>query len=315
MNTNLSIGKIRSFQVCTSPNGTFTCLAMDHRQNLIKANPAFEKPGEISNFKLDVVAQLARYATSVLLDPEYSAAQAIAHGVLPGDRGLIVALESTGYSGNTYNRLTRLIPHWNVEKAKRMGAGMVKLLVYYNPDSPVASQQEVLVVQTAEECRKHDLGFMLEILTYPLQGPVPCNRRSSMIIDSIRRLGTIPGVDILKVEFPSGKEQKDQEAMQEACLEISNSITIPWILLSAAVSYEQFLQQTKIVCRAGASGVAVGRAVWQEAISMQSDARQEFLKGKARDRLTELQKICCNLGKPWTDFYTSTAEKNWYQTY
>ena len=35
-----TIGKLRGLQQCTSPRGTFTCLALDHRQNLRKANPA-----------------------------------------------------------------------------------------------------------------------------------------------------------------------------------------------------------------------------------------------------------------------------------
>ena len=37
----LSVGKLRGLQQCTSPRGTFTCLALDHRQNLRKANPAY----------------------------------------------------------------------------------------------------------------------------------------------------------------------------------------------------------------------------------------------------------------------------------
>ena len=76
--TTLTIGKFRSLQQCTSPRGTFTCLALDHRQNLRKANPAYKDDAQLSCFKLDVTAELAPYATSVLLDPEVSAAQAIA---------------------------------------------------------------------------------------------------------------------------------------------------------------------------------------------------------------------------------------------
>jgi tagatose 1,6-diphosphate aldolase len=316
MNANLSIGKIRSFQLCTSTSGTFTCLALDHRQNLMKANPVFNSPTELSRFKLELVEKLGSYATSVLLDPEYSAAQAIAKGVLPTDRGWIVALESTGYSGNTYNRQTRILPGWNVEKVKRMGASMAKLLIYYHPDSSVASLQEALVVRIAEECRNHDLGFLLEILTYPvLESGRFAHGKGSVILDSIKKLGNIPGVDLLKVEFPSEQEEQDLVTMQNACLEISKSIKIPWILLSAAVSYEQFFQQAKIACKAGASGVAVGRAVWQEAIHMQAEEQQEFLMGEAKDRLTKLQEICGAMGKPWTDFYTGTVDNNWYRIY
>jgi tagatose 1,6-diphosphate aldolase len=37
----ISIGKLRGLQQISSQRGTFTALALDHRQNLRKANPAF----------------------------------------------------------------------------------------------------------------------------------------------------------------------------------------------------------------------------------------------------------------------------------
>ncbi len=38
---HISIGKFRGLQQVSSKRGTFTALALDHRQNLRKANPAF----------------------------------------------------------------------------------------------------------------------------------------------------------------------------------------------------------------------------------------------------------------------------------
>jgi tagatose 1,6-diphosphate aldolase len=122
----LSIGKLRGLQQCTSAKGTFTCLALDHRQNLRKANPAFEDNAQLSRFKLDVTATLADLSTAVLLDPEVSAAQAIAAGALPGKTAFVVAVESTGYGGSPTARQSQILPGWSVEKAKRMGASMIK---------------------------------------------------------------------------------------------------------------------------------------------------------------------------------------------
>src|SRR5436190_7849948 len=96
----ISIGKYRGLQQISSSRGTFTCLALDHRQNLRKANPAFVSDTELSRFKLEVTSILAPWATAVLLDPEVSAAQAIAERALPHDVGLVVAVESTGYTGD-----------------------------------------------------------------------------------------------------------------------------------------------------------------------------------------------------------------------
>ncbi len=52
----ITIGKLRGLQQIASPRGTFTALALDHRQNLRKANPAFVDDAELSRFKLDVTS-------------------------------------------------------------------------------------------------------------------------------------------------------------------------------------------------------------------------------------------------------------------
>ena len=56
----ISIGKLRGLQQISSQRGTFSALALDHRQNLRKANPAFASDEELSRFKLDVTSALAK---------------------------------------------------------------------------------------------------------------------------------------------------------------------------------------------------------------------------------------------------------------
>jgi tagatose 1,6-diphosphate aldolase len=168
MTMQISIGKLRGLQQISSQRGTFTALALDHRQNLRKANPAFVIDEELSRFKLDVTSALASKATAVLLDPEVSAAQAIAQRAIPNNVGLVVAVESTGYTGHATARQAQIIPGWSVEKAKRMGASAIKLLVYYHPDSSAAKEIEDFTSGVAEACRKHDLVLMLEPLSYSL---------------------------------------------------------------------------------------------------------------------------------------------------
>src|SRR5262245_51960258 len=164
----LTIGKLRGLQQISSSRGTITALALDHRQNLRKVNPAFVNDEELSRFKLDVTSALSSSATAVLLDPEVSAAQAIAQRVIPYNAGLVVAVESTGYTGEANARQAQIIPGWSVEKAKRMGASAIKLLVYYHPDSSTAKEIEDFISKVAEDCVKHDLALMLEPLSYSL---------------------------------------------------------------------------------------------------------------------------------------------------
>src|SRR5574340_850744 len=312
----LTIAKYRSLQQCTSPRGTFTCLALDHRQNLRKANPAFEDDRQLSQFKLDITAELAPYATAVLLDPEVSAAQAIAAGALPGDKSLIVSIESTGYSGDASARRSQVLPGWSVEKAKRMGASMVKLLVYYHPDSPTAGEVEAFTAGIAADCTKFDLGLMLEPLSYPIDGSkLSSDEKRRVVVETARRLTAIPGVDILKAELPLGTDDLDESRLAAACAEVSAAAQIPWILLSAAVSFDTYLRQVITACQAGASGIAVGRAVWQEAVQLSGQARLDFLRHTGRERLTRLNALCTALAHPWTAYYSAEAPFDWYKTY
>ena len=317
MTNNLSIGKLRGLQQCTSLKGTFTCLALDHRQNLRKANPAFVENAELSRFKLEVVASLAEISTAVLLDPEVSAAQAIAANVIPRQVGLVVAVESTGYGGSPTARQSQIIPGWSVEKAKRMGASMIKLLVYYHPDSPTTHEIESFVRSVAEECTRYDLGLMLEPLSYSLDAnkKLSSAEKRYVVTETARRL-VKPGVDILKAEFPLDiAEDADEAKWAQACADISAASPAPWILLSAAVDYETYLRQVEIACHAGASGCAVGRAVWQEAVSLDGLPRLDFLRTTSHERLVRLAALCSRLGKPISDFYMAEAPFDWYKKY
>ena len=86
-------------------------LALDHRQNLRRElhpeAPDTTSYDEMVAFKRAVVRALAPVATGSLLDPEVGAAQVIADGSLPGNAGLLVALEATGYEGPPTARVSR----------------------------------------------------------------------------------------------------------------------------------------------------------------------------------------------------------------
>jgi tagatose-1,6-bisphosphate aldolase len=317
----ITIGKLRGLQQCASSRGTIAALALDHRQNLRRSlNP--QQPDAVSgemlrDFKLALVDALGSRATAVLLDPEFSAAQAVAAGVLPGDVGLIVALEATGYTGDPTARQSRILPGWGVGKAKRMGASMVKLLVYYHPDAPTAAAIEAFVAEVAQACREQDLALMLEPLSYSLDPARPKlgpEKKRRVVVETARRLTRL-GVDLLKAEFPLTPDVQDETLWARACADLSEASVTPWILLSAAVDYETYLRQVTVACRAGASGVAVGRAVWKEAVVLGGRERDRFLRTIARERLDRLHALTRALARPLTDFYQAETPLNWYRTY
>lgn len=322
----LSIGKMRGMQQCSSARGSITTLALDHRQNLRKSlnpqSPESVTAAELTAFKVQVATALAPEATSVLIDPEFGAGQAVAAGALPAYTGLVVAVEASGYTGDPTQRHSRVLPGWSVAKIRRMGANMVKLLVYYHPDSPIAAEGEAFVRQVAEDCRAHDIPLMLEPLSYPLnpaQKTLSSDEKRYVVVETARRLTPL-GVDLLKAEFPL--DTTDAASLQveaswaSACAELNAASVAPWILLSAAVDFETYLRQVAIACQSGASGVAVGRAVWKEAVSLQSEARATFLREVARPRLARLSALCSALARPWQAYFTTPEiSATWYQSY
>lgn len=323
MTSPLTIGKLRGLQQCATPHGAIAVLALDHRQGLRKAirpaAPDTVTDTELSAFKQQLTAALAPAAGAMLLDPEVGAAQCIASGALPGNIGLVMAIEATGYTGDSTARQSRVLPGFSVAKAKRMGAAAVKLLVYYHPDSPNAPEIEALNRQVAEDCAREDILYFLEPLSYPLdpaRKALASAEKRYVVTETARRL-VIPGVDILKAEFPLDVAETPAEtAWAEACAELSAACPVPWILLSAAVNYETYLRQVTIACRNGASGVAVGRAVWKEAVELTGPARAEFLAGSGRQRMERVTALCNALARPWMDFYTAeTINGNWYERY
>jgi tagatose 1,6-diphosphate aldolase len=88
------------------------------------------------------------------------------------------------------------------------------------------------------------------------------------------------------------------------------------VLLSASVDYEIFLRQVTVACEQGASGVAVGRAVWKEATKFADTERLDFLRVTALERMQRLTALCEALAKPWMTFYTPPAlSPKWYMDY
>ncbi len=321
--TTLSIGKLRALQQCSTPTGELAVLALDHRGNLRAAlnpqSPQSVPDDELVNFKREVITALAAAASASLLDPEFGAAQCIASGALPGRVGLLVAVEATGYSGDPMARQSTVLPGWSVAKAKRLGANGIKLLVYYHPDSPTAPDVENLVRQVADDCAASDLPLFLEPLSYsldPAQKKLAPEDRRRVVIESARRL-TALGPEVLKAEFPVDVDaEPDEREWAKACAELSEASRVPWVLLSATAGYETYLRQVTVACRAGASGVAVGRAVWKEAAQMTGDARTQFLRGQGRDRMARLTALCQALARPWTEFYsTPDVQTGWYENY
>lgn len=324
---SLNIGKVRNLQSCSTNGGVFTILAVDHRDAL----RALLNPGapeqvstqELVGFKISIASTLAPATTAVLLDPVFSAPQAISTGKIPHGMGLLVALEEQGYLGDPFQRRTTLINGWSVEKAKRMGANGVKMLLFYHPHAGEAARnQEMLVRSIVADCHRYEIPLFLEPISHSLTPDIKKGTaefallRPLIIIESAQRLSEA-GADILKVEFPIDvKFEQDRKVWSKTCVQLNDACRSPWVLLSAGEPYDTFKEQVRIACEAGCSGFAVGRAVWQEAVTLRGMEKQEFLKDVALPRLSELSEIAQKYAVPWFSRYsTCPVDDEWYHTY
>ena len=284
-----TIGKIRGMQQCStfarelSPAWRWitvkTCAAPS-----IPQNPNSVPDSALTDFKLEVTAALAGEATAVLLDPEYSAAQAVAAGVIPKNAGLVVAVEATGYTGDPNAAPEPHTARLECGESQTHGCQHDQIAGLLPSRCSDRAEIEEFTQQVADDCKKHDLGIMLEPLSYPLdpnEKKLTSDEKRYVVVETARKLTPL-GVDLLKAEFPLDTANTDESAWAIACAEVSAASVVPWILLSAAVDFETFLRQVTVACNAGASGIAVGRAVWKEAVAMTPEERAAFLQTIAR---------------------------------
>jgi len=328
----ISIGKLRGLQQLADSKGMMTMCAIDHRGALKRAlnekNPDAVSYQDMVDFKLDLCQAVAPFASAILLDPEYGAGQAIAAGLLPGLKGLLISMEKTGYSGDSTARITELLPGWSVKKAKKMGASAVKLLIYFRPDlKDIASKQLDLVARLADQCLEEDIAFLVEPVSYPIEEGGASSMKFAeikpgLVIETARQITTLP-IDVLKAEFPADiKFEQDEEKLLGLCQELNQASQLPWVLLSAGVDFDSFKKQVEIACKSGASGFLAGRALWQEGAQIRSrEERMNFFQNTAAPRLKELAEIADSYGKPW---YSRLRAENgkfapvtegWYQSY
>jgi len=352
----ISAGKLRRITKLADTKGRFKMMAIDQRGSMQKAlaealnvssdNVSYEQVAEIKTL---ITRVLAPYATAVLTDPIFGYPYSIME--LPRDIATLLAVEKSGYvdDGIRENeRASTPIDGWTVEKALRSGADAIKLLVYYHPDaSPEAcAHQQDYVRQVGEACEAQDAPFLLEPVSYALDGGSTnrlefARQKPDLVIRSVEEF-TQPEykVDILKLEFPAnlkfcsaysdrdfyaGESSYDLDQVKDFCRRLDVVSTLPWVILSAGVDIEEFIEDVKLATEAGASGFLCGRAIWKEAVPLYPDidAVTEFLTGEAAENF-ENSNAAVQSALPWFDHKKfgglqqvrlSQQGENWYADY
>ena len=254
----------------TNSHGKITIAALDHRGSLKESL----RDDEILSWKRRMVELYRDEVAGILIDPVYG------KDILDKSLavGWMLSMEKTGYRGDKLARVTEILPNWSVKQAKEMGASGVKLLLYYDPKNiELAQKQKALAQKIAEDCIKEEIVFLLEPLSYKIEG----SREVEVlkIADELKDLS----VDIFKFEYPGTRE---------ACEKITKIIKVPWVLLSAGMEYKKYKEALQIAMESGAAGFAVGRAVWQEFGEYEEgEERERYFNNIAKLRMRELVEI------------------------
>lgn len=321
------LGVLRSLQSCTDERGFFTVLAFDHPASFVLGAPSDAPVDEAMHrqavrVKWEIAAKLGAQCSAVLVDPEAGLPAAVGSGALPGRVGLMLCIEAESYQVRADARVvTRTRPGWSAAKIRRAGGDGLKLLWRYRHDVPEAAAHRAVVRELAAQCAAASLPFIVEPIWVPLPGedladPAVRAARVRAVVE-YAALAEELGADIVKTEFPGWVGSPADEAVAAAaCQEITERVRVPWLLLSAGVTYHQFLEQTEIASKAGASGFIAGRAVWSAAASPDAQVREEGLR-LAAERLDRLTAVVHAYGRPWRvaaepDAVLGQYRRDWY---
>lgn len=298
-----SLGLYRRLTQASTTSGAFLILAIDHRHSLLSELKKYHPDADhsdLTRFKWSVTRTLAPYFSALLTDPDYGL-PAVASGIVPGGVGLIAPLEVTDYRPHPSKRITQLIPDWDVRKLSHAGCQGAKLRLYFHPDASTAQDQTDLAEEILSVCRAEGVPLFLEPIIYSLdpQLPLSPDERQDLIIETARHFSR--RTDVLKIEFPVDTYHTPDEYAWIEPLERLNAACglTPWTLLSRGTPYEIFMAQATAACRAGASGVMVGRALWAEAIALDGDARDAWLREVGVARATQLVRTLAPMVKSW----------------
>ncbi|OJG44557.1 tagatose 1,6-diphosphate aldolase [Enterococcus gilvus] len=302
-------------QLCNE-EGVIGALAIDQRGALKKMITKFKgseaEDAEIVEFKKIVSSQLTKYASSILLDPEYGLPAA---EVRTDNAGLLLAYEKTGYDASTPGRLPDLLSIWSVKRLKEVGADACKFLLYYDVDEAeeINKQKHAFIERIGSECQAENLPFFLELVSYDATisdatSKEYASKKPHKVIEMMKEFSDPRyGVDVLKVEVPVNMNYVEGYATSEVVhtkaeaaklfKEQAEATNLPFIFLSAGVKAELFQETLRFAKKAGSTfnGVLCGRATWADGVESYivdgKEAAVDWMNTQGRKNIEELNAV------------------------
>jgi tagatose 1,6-diphosphate aldolase len=332
MATRITKGKFDGLTALADERGVISAVAVDQREWLTKAiarargGDLETTADDLTQFKIAVAEVLTKYASGILLDPEYGL-PAIRHK--SPNAGVLLAYEQSGYDETVEGRLPSLLPLWDVRRLTEAGADAIKVLLYYNPfdKEQINETKHVFVERVGAECVAQDVAFFLELVTYDdalgdVQGLAYARKKPEHVTQAMEEFGK-PNyrIDVLKVEVPvnltfvegarafGGTAAYSRSDAMRLFREAASVASKPFIYLSAGVSDTVFLETLELAAEAGTSfsGVLCGRAGWQGGVPAFAKGGPNALTAWLADQgvrdIMERNVILTAGAKPWWTVY------------
>ena len=319
----LTENKRACLQKLSDKNGIISALAFDQRGALkrLMAQYQTEEPtvAQMEELKVLVADELTKYASSMLLDPEYGLP---ATKALDANAGLLLAYEKTGYDTTSTKRLPDCLDVWSAKRIKEQGADAVKFLLYYDVDSSdeLNQQKQAYIERIGSECVAEDIPFFLEILAYD-EGIADATSaeyakvKPRKVIEAMKLYSQERfGVDVLKVEVPVNMKYVEGFAENEVLYtkeeaaafykEQSDATSLPFIFLSAGVSAQLFQDTLRFAKESGSTfnGVLCGRATWAGATKAYQEGGEaatiKWLETIGKQNIVELDAVLQETATP-----------------
>ncbi|ERL65041.1 tagatose 1,6-diphosphate aldolase [Schleiferilactobacillus shenzhenensis] len=328
MSVKLNASQLEHLKKLSNDSNVISALAIDQRGSIKRMiAEAGNKPAnetEIVDFKKAVSSELTKYASAILLDPEYGLP---ATKVRDPKSGLLLSYEKTGYDATEPGRFPDLIDNQSALRIKNEGGDAVKFLLYYDPDEPdsINDRKYAFVERVGAEAKENGLPLFLELVTYDGKNDKGSAEefakvKPHKVIAATKEFSKPQyNVSVLKLEVPVNQKfvegytdegVKPVYTKAEAAgyyKEQSEATDLPFIFLSAGVSNELFLKELQFAKDAGSTfnGVLCGRATWKPGIkpfAVDGEAAgRKWLETEGRANIERLNKVLADTATPWTD--------------
>jgi len=324
-------GKFNGINAIADDQGIIRAAAMDQRgslqKSIAKARGSDVSAEDLEEFKSLVTEVLTRYASAILLDPEFGLPAVARRAPVTG---VLLAYEKTGYDATVKGRLPDLLTEWSVRRLIEAGADAIKILLYYDPDddAQVNTIKHAFIERIGAECRAYDVPFFLEPVCYSdaigdEKSLAFAKAKPQKVIKYMQEF-SLPqyGVDILKVEVPvnmrfvegasantDGQVAYSRAEAAQYFREAAAAAGKPFIYLSAGVTDEVFRETLQFAAEVGTPfcGVLCGRATWQDGVPIFAKEGPAGLRAWLEDRgvqnIEALNAVLQGAAQPWWNYY------------